>query len=189
MSHQGLDQSLHNILSFHPILMTHRISVNTKSTTVMFSEVKFSPTLPVSNDVGVGLSNPQFSQGRRRMLDLVNRLHSTGSVFFFLFTFFFVFSCSSTGAVFRSTLTFLKLLSSVNRVLGSRLSSKQSPALLCLGLLELVLGQGSPIYPKRKINKWNINIVVQPNAVSRVHSRLGNVSLRSDSLPIQKHSR
>ena len=29
-------------------------------------------------DGGVGLSNPQLSQGRRRMLDLVNRLHSTG---------------------------------------------------------------------------------------------------------------
>lgn len=27
---------------------------------------------------GVGLSNPQLSHGRRRMLDLVNRLHSTG---------------------------------------------------------------------------------------------------------------
>ncbi|KDR69881.1 hypothetical protein GALMADRAFT_128490 [Galerina marginata CBS 339.88] len=27
---------------------------------------------------GVGLSNPKLSQGRRRMLDLVNRLHSTG---------------------------------------------------------------------------------------------------------------
>ena len=26
----------------------------------------------------VGLSDPQYSQGRRRMLDLVNRLHSTG---------------------------------------------------------------------------------------------------------------
>ena len=31
---------------------------------------------------GVGLSNPQLAQGRRTMLDLVNRLHSTGSVFF-----------------------------------------------------------------------------------------------------------
>ena len=30
---------------------------------------------------GVGLSNPQLAQGRRTMLDLVNRLHSTGSVF------------------------------------------------------------------------------------------------------------
>lgn len=29
-------------------------------------------------DVGVGLSDPQVAQGRRRMLDLVNRLHSTG---------------------------------------------------------------------------------------------------------------
>ena len=29
---------------------------------------------------GVGLSNPQLAQGRRSMLDLVNRLHSTGSV-------------------------------------------------------------------------------------------------------------
>jgi hypothetical protein len=29
---------------------------------------------------GVGLSNPQLSQGRRRMLDLVNRLHTTGYV-------------------------------------------------------------------------------------------------------------
>ncbi|KIM86047.1 hypothetical protein PILCRDRAFT_5119 [Piloderma croceum F 1598] len=30
------------------------------------------------DNVGVGLANPQLSQGRRRMLDLVNRLHSTG---------------------------------------------------------------------------------------------------------------
>ncbi|KAJ7587408.1 P-loop containing nucleoside triphosphate hydrolase protein [Mycena floridula] len=34
---------------------------------------------PTNKDVeGVGLSNPQLSQGRRKMLDLVNRLHSTG---------------------------------------------------------------------------------------------------------------
>ena len=31
-------------------------------------------------DTGVGLSNPQLSHGRRRMLDLVNKLHSTGYV-------------------------------------------------------------------------------------------------------------
>jgi hypothetical protein len=31
-------------------------------------------------DTGVGLSNPQLSHGRRRMLDLVNKLHSTGCV-------------------------------------------------------------------------------------------------------------
>ncbi|KAJ6556994.1 P-loop containing nucleoside triphosphate hydrolase protein [Mycena vulgaris] len=30
------------------------------------------------SDHGVGLSNPQLSLGRRRMLDLVNRLHNTG---------------------------------------------------------------------------------------------------------------
>ncbi|KAJ7900734.1 P-loop containing nucleoside triphosphate hydrolase protein [Mycena olivaceomarginata] len=32
----------------------------------------------VDNDHGVGLSDPVLSQGRRRMLDLVNRLHNTG---------------------------------------------------------------------------------------------------------------
>ena len=31
-------------------------------------------------DVGVALSNPKLSHGRRKMLDLVNKLHSTGSV-------------------------------------------------------------------------------------------------------------
>ena len=31
-----------------------------------------------TNDGGVGLSNPQLSQGRRKMLDLVNKLQSTG---------------------------------------------------------------------------------------------------------------
>ncbi|KAJ3504231.1 hypothetical protein NLJ89_g8043 [Agrocybe chaxingu] len=42
-----------------------------------------SPTSEPSSDVdsaptGVGLANPQLSHGRRQMLDLVNRLHSTG---------------------------------------------------------------------------------------------------------------
>jgi len=50
-----------------------------------------SPRIPLSNNLfmdidllagpasaGVGLANPQLSQGRRRMLDLVNKLHSTG---------------------------------------------------------------------------------------------------------------
>ncbi len=31
---------------------------------------------------GVGLANPALSHSRRRLLDLINRLHSTGSVFF-----------------------------------------------------------------------------------------------------------
>jgi hypothetical protein len=34
----------------------------------------------VYTGTGVGLSNPHLSQGRRRMLDLVNRLHTTGYV-------------------------------------------------------------------------------------------------------------
>lgn len=33
-----------------------------------------------TNGNGVGLSNPQLAHGRRTMLDLVNRLHSTGSI-------------------------------------------------------------------------------------------------------------
>lgn len=32
----------------------------------------------IGSGVGVGLSDPYVAQGRRRMLDLVNRLHSTG---------------------------------------------------------------------------------------------------------------
>jgi len=34
----------------------------------------------VDNAVGVALSNPRLSHGRRKMLDLVNKLHSTGLV-------------------------------------------------------------------------------------------------------------
>ncbi|KAJ7886796.1 P-loop containing nucleoside triphosphate hydrolase protein [Mycena olivaceomarginata] len=56
----------------------------------MFTPQSFSPDLDSSgsitppstdnhqSDHGVGLSNPSLSQGRRRMLDLVNRLHNTG---------------------------------------------------------------------------------------------------------------
>jgi len=54
-----------------------------------FAESPMSSLSPTNNspsdsgdNVGVGLSNPQLSQGRRMMLDLVNRLHSTGSLFF-----------------------------------------------------------------------------------------------------------
>ena len=50
----------------------------------MFSEDNSPHT-----DAGmVGLSDPQLSQGRRRMLDLVNRLHSTGSIISSLFVFY-----------------------------------------------------------------------------------------------------
>ncbi|KAJ7119698.1 P-loop containing nucleoside triphosphate hydrolase protein [Mycena epipterygia] len=37
-----------------------------------------SPSADPENGHGVGLSDPLLSQGRRRMLDLVNRLHNTG---------------------------------------------------------------------------------------------------------------
>ncbi|KAJ7215356.1 P-loop containing nucleoside triphosphate hydrolase protein [Mycena pura] len=37
-----------------------------------------TPSADSGNDHGVGLSDPVISQARRRMLDLVNRLHSTG---------------------------------------------------------------------------------------------------------------
>jgi hypothetical protein len=42
------------------------------------SDTSFA-SVTVDDASGVGLSDPQLSQGRRRMLDLVNRLHSTGS--------------------------------------------------------------------------------------------------------------
>jgi len=63
---------------------------NTQVTSTMFSEDEFSPTLPVGSGrhAGVGLSNPQLSQGRRRMLDLVNRLHSTGSVLYYYYYYY-----------------------------------------------------------------------------------------------------
>ena len=91
------------------------------------------------NGNGVGLSNPQLAHGRRTMLDLVNRLHSTGSVF--------VCPCldptdssSSFNAVCKSTLIFLKLLSLVHRVLESRRSLNLYPESLCLVQLGPVHG-------------------------------------------------
>lgn len=37
-----------------------------------------TPTPDSLSEGAVGLSDPKHSAGRRRMLDLVNRLHSTG---------------------------------------------------------------------------------------------------------------
>lgn len=56
-------------------------NLDTSVSTSEFESMDISP--PRSGSVecagdGVGLSNPQLSHGRRRMLDLVNRLHSTG---------------------------------------------------------------------------------------------------------------
>ncbi|KAJ3563691.1 hypothetical protein NP233_g8780 [Leucocoprinus birnbaumii] len=49
------------------------------------SIIQAMPSIPTHamqerSGAGVGLSNPQMSQTRRKMLDLVNRLHSTGQV-------------------------------------------------------------------------------------------------------------
>ena len=84
--------------SFQYLTFFFRLYGPSKSltTTTMSSEDEFSqPTTPPmsnGNDIAsVGLSNPQLSQGRRRMLDLVNRLHSTGLVgCFFIACFFFL---------------------------------------------------------------------------------------------------
>ena len=53
----------------------------------MASTISSSGSLSQSSDNGVGLSNPQLAQGRRTMLDLVNRLHSTGSVYLIVLVF------------------------------------------------------------------------------------------------------
>ena len=104
----------------------------------MFSEDDF----PHTGVEMVGLSDPQLSQGRRRMLDLVNRLHSTGLII----SYFIVFIAHRLFAVSRSTSTFLKLLSSANRALGSRLLLKQFLGLHCLGPQEPVPGMTSSFF-------------------------------------------
>ena len=53
---------------------------NSSSTTSATSEFVDVLDVNSNNADGVGLSNPRLSQSRRRMLDLVNKLHSTGSV-------------------------------------------------------------------------------------------------------------
>ena len=62
---------------------TKSMALRIDTQTTMFSEDKF----PHTGAGMVGLSDPQLSQGRRRMLDLVNRLHSTGSIISFFFFF------------------------------------------------------------------------------------------------------
>ncbi|KAF5354814.1 hypothetical protein D9756_005633 [Leucocoprinus leucothites] len=56
--------------------MKSLLTLNDSAATV----VNTTPALAQStySNGGVGLSNPQMSQSRRKMLDLVNRLHSTG---------------------------------------------------------------------------------------------------------------
>ena len=119
------------------------LRIDTQETT-MFSEDELeSPHTGVGM---VGLSDPQLSQGRRRMLDLVNRLHSTGSIISLFF--FFLAQRSLAVAVSRLTLTFPKLPSSANRVLGSRLLLRQFLGLHCLGPQEPVLGMISSFFSR-----------------------------------------
>ena len=46
------------------------------------SDTSNSGFIHTVEEEGVGLANPALSHSRRRLLDLINRLHSTGSVVF-----------------------------------------------------------------------------------------------------------
>ena len=162
----------------------------------MFSEDEFSPpTTPLLSKgkgvAGVGLSNPQLSQGRRRMLDLVNRLHSTGLVgcFFFcslLFSFLLIDQCRVQVDIDIPQIA----------VIGQQSAGKSS-------LIEAISGITLPrsagtctryvspictlVYPWN-MNKHKNDIVVQQNVASCVRNHLGNVSSPSDSPPTQRGS-
>ena len=53
---------------------------STYSTTPMEPRETAFSDLVNDDSIGIGLSNPKLNNGRRKMLDLVNKLHSTGSV-------------------------------------------------------------------------------------------------------------
>jgi len=96
-----------------------------------------SPTKEVetsSSDNGVGLSNPQLSTGRRRMLDLVNKLHSTGYVLSCPLSFLSTYLRVCAG--FRSISICLRLLLSAHRARANRRLLSQSQASPCLELQE-----------------------------------------------------
>ena len=57
------------VFEFSTIPMTHATPGSPAST---------HSSLEDEEDVGVGLSDRKLSEGRRHMLDLINRLHSTG---------------------------------------------------------------------------------------------------------------
>ena len=106
--------------------------------TVLLDHANSSPGGTSGN--GVGLSNPQLAQGRRSMLDLVNRLHSTGSVYICPCFYPTDLSCSSSNPVCKSTSIYPRLLSSVHRVLESLPSLNPYPESLCLAQLGPVHG-------------------------------------------------
>jgi hypothetical protein len=59
--------------------MRHLSSAFLSNMSSSFSPMS-SPESPPSIELedAIGISNPQFSHGRRRVIDLMNRLHSTG---------------------------------------------------------------------------------------------------------------
>lgn len=81
-------------------------------------------------DLGIGLSDPQLSQGRRHLLDHVNRLHSTGSVI----TVNILYTVTMLIYISASRLTWIchKLWPLVPRAPASRHSLNRSQASLCL---------------------------------------------------------
>lgn len=73
--------------TWHSLILTLEISYFARMSLAQSDNdsTDSSPDLGLANGGrssgnGVGLSNPQLAHGRRTMLDLVNRLHSTGSV-------------------------------------------------------------------------------------------------------------
>lgn len=74
-----------NITDDPPFSTTISMSLSNDSDDSMFVEQDSSAISIISSasddpNAGVGLSDPQFDHERRRMLDLVNKLHSTGYV-------------------------------------------------------------------------------------------------------------
>lgn len=131
-----------------------------KSTTSSFGTL--ARTGPVDSDqqspvvqqpaAGVGLSNPKMPQSGRKMLDLVNRLHSTGSApkptAYHKSRTLTVFS-----AEFKSISTCPKLVSAGNRVRGSPPLLNPSLAFPSRATLEPVLGMSREYFLGDCLNK------------------------------------
>ena len=127
---------------------------------------------------GVGLSNPQLAQGRRTVLDLVNRLHSTGFVFVCPYFILTDFSCSPCNAVCKS-IDLPKLLSWVHRSL--RLL-KLYPESLCLVQLGPVHGmQSLVLHQFPYLTSANFKLSLAMYCFPQVHHRRTGTTVRSSS--------
>ena len=71
----------------HPILLATMLELDTDSDrpSSPISTMDTTSKVQTTTTTSVGLSNALLSKGRRKMLDLVNRLHSTGLGLFFSF--------------------------------------------------------------------------------------------------------